>query len=95
MRACGVQAKRTQHDVAENLVVGHLDVTDGNTQAKDLLELELDGRADLSQLVVKILRVRHRSRELASCKRMSPSGRTHTPKTYPLKDRARGDEESA
>ena len=90
-----MEERHTQHDVAENLVLGHLDVADSDTQAENLLELELDGRADLSQLVVKILRVRHRSRELASCKRMSPSGRTHTPKTYPLKDRVRGDEESA
>ena len=68
MRACGVQAKRTQHDVAENLVVGHLDVTDGNTQAKDLLELELDGRADLSELVLEVFGVRDGCRELASCR---------------------------
>ena len=34
---------RTQHDVGENLVVRHLNVADGDTQAKHLLELELDG----------------------------------------------------
>ena len=56
---------RTQHDVAENLVIGHLDVTDGDTQAKDLLKLELDGRTDLSELVAQVLGVRDGGGELA------------------------------
>lgn len=60
---------RTQHDVAENLVVGHLDVTDSNTQAEDLLELELDSGADLGQLDRKVLSVGHGGRELASCRK--------------------------
>ena len=58
--------RRTQHDVGEDLVVVHLDVADGDTQAEDLLQLELDGRANLSQLVVEVLRVGNRSRKLAS-----------------------------
>ena len=86
---------RTQHDVAENLVIGHLDVTDGDTQAKDLLQLEFDSRADLSQLVVQVLSMGHRSRELASCKQVSPTERTRASKSYPSRDLARGDEESA
>ena len=57
--------RRTQHDVGEDLVVGHLDVADGDAQAKNLLELELDRRANLSELVVKVLGVRDGRRELA------------------------------
>ena len=56
---------RTQHDVGEDLVLGHLDVTDGDTQAENLLELELDRRANLGELVVKVLGVRDGRRELA------------------------------
>ena len=58
---------RTQHDVGEHLVVGHLDVADGDTQAKYLLELELDRRTDFDDLVRKVFSVRDRRRELASC----------------------------
>lgn len=58
---------RTQHDVGEDLVVGHLDVADGDTQAKNLLELELDRRADLGDLVRKVLSVGDGRGELASC----------------------------
>ena len=61
-----VETKRTQHDVAKNLVISHLDMANRDAQAKDLLQLELDGRANLSQLVVEVLRVGNRSRKLAS-----------------------------
>ena len=64
---------RTQHDVAENLVLGHLDVADGDTQAENLLELELDGRADLSDLVAQVLSVRDGGGELAGCERLDVS----------------------
>ena len=40
-------------------------MADGNTQAEDLLELELDRRADLVQLVREVLRVRDGRGELA------------------------------
>jgi hypothetical protein len=59
----------TQHDVAENLVVGHLDVADGDTEAQNLFELELDGGADLVDLVGKILSVGHGGGELSSWSR--------------------------
>lgn len=58
---------RTQHDVGKDLVVGHLDVADGDTQAKNLLKLELDRRADLSDLVGEVLSVGDGRGELASC----------------------------
>jgi hypothetical protein len=33
----------TEHDVGEHLVVCHLDVANGDTEAQNLLQLELDG----------------------------------------------------
>ena len=90
--------RRTQHDVGKDLVVGHLDVADSDTQAKDLLKLELDRRADLGDLVRKVLRVRDGGGELASLKRRRTSGcrtQAKVSKTYPWRDRGRADEESA
>ena len=40
-------------------------MADGNTETQDLLELELDGALDLDDLVVQVLVVRDRGRELA------------------------------
>ena len=57
--------RRTQHDVGKDLVVGHLNVADGDTQAENLLELELDRRANLGDLVLEVLRVRDGGGELA------------------------------
>ena len=57
---------RTQHDVSEDLVVGHLDVTNSNTHTQDLLKLELDGGTNFVDLVVQIFRVRDGSWEFAS-----------------------------
>ena len=58
-------ARRTQHDVTEDLVLSHLDVADSDTKAENLLQLELDGRADLSELVAQVLGVRDGGGELA------------------------------
>lgn len=41
-------------------------MADGNTQAENLLQLELDGRLDLNELAVQVLSVRHGGGELAS-----------------------------
>ena len=90
--------RRTQHDVGKDLVVGHLDVADSDTQAKDLLKLELDRRANLGDLVRKVLRVRDGGRELAGLRRREMSGgRTNAivSKTYPWRDRGRADGGSA
>lgn len=54
-----------EHDVLHNLVLGHVDVTDGNTKTENLLELELDGRSDVVDLSSEILGVRNGGRELA------------------------------
>ena len=86
---------RTQHDVSEDLVVGHLDVTNSNTQAKNLLELELDRGTDLRDLVVEILSMRDGGGELSSCMAVSETASTTRRSTYPWTDRDQGDEESA
>lgn len=56
----------TQHDIGKNLILSHLDVSDSDTQAENLLELELDGRTDLSELVGEVFGVGHRGGELSS-----------------------------
>ena len=55
-----------QHDVGNELVLVHADVSDGDTHAENLLQLELDGGLDLSDLAAQVIRVRDRGRELAS-----------------------------
>jgi len=77
-----------QHDVSENLVVVHLDMANSNTQAQNLLKLELDGRAHLSQLVREVLGVRDGGRELSSL------GETGTKETRDLLDESFGGKES-
>ena len=75
-----VEEGHTQHDVAENLVLSHLDVADSDTQAEHLLQLELDRRAHLEDLASEVLSVRHGRRELASL------GQTGTEQTRDLLD---------
>ena len=60
--------RRTQHNISKNLVIGHLDVPNSDTQAKDFLKLEFDGGTNLGDFVVEVLIVRDGSRELSSCK---------------------------
>jgi hypothetical protein len=64
-----MEQRHTQHDVAEHLIVGHLDMADGDAQAEDLLQLELDRRADLVQLVREVLCMRYGRGELAGLRR--------------------------
>lgn len=42
---------RTQHYVTQNLIVIHLDMTNGNAQAQNFLELELDRRSNFRNFV--------------------------------------------
>ena len=50
-RGCKWNRKvHTKHDVGEHLVVCHPDVANGETEAQNLLQLELDGRADFIEL---------------------------------------------
>jgi hypothetical protein len=57
-----------QHDVGDQLVLGHADVADGDTHAEHLLQLELDGRLDLGDLGRQVLVVGDGGGELAGCK---------------------------
>jgi hypothetical protein len=57
----------SQHDVSNELIFRHANVSDGNTETQNLLKLELDRGTDFSDLVCKIFRVRDRSRELSGC----------------------------
>lgn len=57
---------RTQHDVGKNLVFAHLDVADSNTQAENLLQLELDSRLNFDDLVAEVFSMGDRGGELAS-----------------------------
>merc|ERR1712005_77668 len=52
-------------DVLNKLVLSQLDVADGNTEAQDLLELELDGARKLVDLLGQIVLVGDQGRELA------------------------------
>lgn len=77
-----------QHDVGEELVVGHLDVADGNTQAEHLLKLELDGALDLGDLLLEVLGVGDGGGELAGL------GETWAKETGDLLDQSVGRQES-
>ena len=57
----------SQHDIGGDLVFSHVDVADSDTEAENLLELELDGALDFGDLVVEVLSVRDGSRELSGC----------------------------
>jgi len=62
----GDQEVDTKHDITQDLILSHLDMANGDTQAKNLLELELDGRADLSELAVQVFVVGDGGGELSS-----------------------------
>ena len=85
----------TQHDIGEYLVLSHLNMANCDTQAKNLLELELDRGTDLRDLVVEILSMRDGGGELSSCMAVSETAGTTRRSTYPWTDRDQGDEESA
>jgi len=58
-----------KHDVGKDLILGHLDVADGNTEAEHLLELKFDGGANLDDLVAQIFVVRDGRREFTSLRK--------------------------
>jgi len=53
----GDEVVDSQHDVTDYLVLGHTDVSDGDTKTQHLLELELDGALDIIDLVCEVLGV--------------------------------------
>jgi hypothetical protein len=58
---------RTEHDVPQHLIVAHLDVADRDTETEDLLELELDRRADFGELCGEVFGVAYGSWEFTGC----------------------------
>lgn len=56
-----------QHDVANQLILGHVHVAHGHTHAQHLLQLELDRRLDFGDLVVQVFGVGDGGWELAGC----------------------------
>jgi hypothetical protein len=54
-----------QHSVLDNLILSHLDIANGNTQAENLLELELDGSLQLVHLFLQVVSVGDWGGELA------------------------------
>jgi hypothetical protein len=86
-----------QHDVLHDFVLGHGNVTDGNSQTQDLLQLELDGGSDFVGLLGEVVGVRNGGREFTSCQRLVVRymGYATVTNTHPWKDRDPTDEESA
>ena len=76
-----------QHDVTDQLVLGHADVADSDTHAENLLQLELDGGLDLGHLVGEVLSVRD------GCGELSGLGQTRTQETGDLLDQGVGSHE--
>lgn len=77
-----------EHEVGNEGLLLHLDVADGNTEAQNLLELELDGGADVGDLDGHVLSGGDGGRELAGL------GQTGTEETGNLLDQTLGSKES-
>jgi len=76
-----------QHDVGDQLILSHSDVSDGDTHAQDLLQLELNGGLDFVDLGAEILVVGDRGWEFTSL------GKTGTQETWDLLDEGIGSDE--
>jgi len=68
----GNQEVDTEHDVGKYLVLVHVNMSDSDAQAQDLLELELDSGAHLVELVGEVLAVGYWGRELAGLGETGP-----------------------
>ena len=77
-----------QHDVGNQLVFSHFEVTNSNTKTENLLQLELDGGTEFVGLVGQGVRVRDGSRELTDLVE------TRTQETRDLLDQSFGSKES-
>ena len=77
-----------QHDVTNQLILSHLNVADSDTQAENLLQLELDGGLDFGDLGTQIFVVGDWSWEFTSL------GKTGTQETRNLLDQGVGGKES-
>ena len=61
----GHQEVHGQVDVLSQLLLGHLNVSNGNIQAENLLHLELDGGLQVEHLRLKVIGVGDKAGELA------------------------------
>jgi hypothetical protein len=77
-----------QHDVGDQLIFSHSNVTDSNTETENLLQLELDGGTEFVGLIGQGIVVRDGSRELTDLVE------TRTQKTRNLLDQSFGSKES-
>jgi len=84
----GDQVVDSQHDVTDQLILGHTDIADSDTHAENLFELEFDGGLDIGDLVGEILSVGDWGWEFASL------GETRTEETRNLLDEGIGRDES-
>jgi len=84
----GDQEVDGQHGVGQKLIFGHLDVANGDTQAQDLLQLELDRGLQVVDLVPQVVAVGDGGREFTSL------GETGTQQTGNLLDQSFRSEES-
>lgn len=57
-----------EHQVGDELLLGHANVANGNTKAENLLQLELDGGLDIGDLGGHVLSVGDGGGELAGCR---------------------------
>ena len=57
-----------QHDVRDQLILGHAHVSDSDTHAEHLLQLELDGGLDFIDLLLELFVVGDWGGEFTSCK---------------------------
>jgi len=84
----GDQEVDGHHDVGQKLILRHVDVTDSDTQAENLLKLELDGGTDLISLLANVIGVGDGGGELSGLVE------TRSQKTRNLLDQSLGGEES-
>jgi hypothetical protein len=59
----------SQHDVGDQLILGHANIANGDTHAQDLLQLKLDGGLDFVDLGAQVLVMGDRGGEFTSCSR--------------------------
>lgn len=83
----GDQEVDGQHGVGKQFIIGHLDVTNGDSQTQDLLQLELESRLDFVDLLLQVFGVRDGSGELSSL------GETGSEETRNLLDQSFGGDE--
>lgn len=84
----GDQEVNRHQDLVDQSVFVHFDVTDSDSQTQDLLQLELDGRSDISDLTVQVIVVGDWGWELTGL------GQLRTQKSWDLLDQNFGSDES-